>query len=150
MDERRFGSSLNHLCFLFLFETCGHCLVARFNHIQSPRPQEEEKNRENGVVSGTSFFLSLTFDFSLEMGVSKYTQTWCLTSTESIRLIKNGEKRGRGVWKGGGERLYTYHYTVTTRMTSALRWAVMKAILVFHHCEGQSHKTVSTDNRTDP
>ena len=37
-------------------------------------------------------------------------------------------------------------YTVTTRMTPALRWAAMRAILLFHHCEGQSHKTVSTDH----
>ena len=28
-------------------------------------------------------------------------------------------------------RLYTYRYTVTTRMTSALRWAAMRAILMF-------------------
>ena len=47
---------------------------------------------------------------------------------------------------GGGERLYTYRYTVTTRMTYALRWAAMRAILTFHNCEGQSHKTVSTDH----
>ena len=26
----------------------------------------------------------------------------------------------------------TYRYTVTTRMTPALRWAVMRAILLFH------------------
>ena len=31
-------------------------------------------------------------------------------------------------------------------MTSALRWAAMSAILPFHNCEGQSHKTVSTDH----
>ena len=31
-------------------------------------------------------------------------------------------------------------------MTSALRWAAMRAILVFHNCEGQSHKTASTDH----
>ena len=43
---------------------------------------------------------------------------------------------GKGVWRG---RLYT------TRMTSALRWAAMRAILMFHNCEGQNHKTVSTD-----
>ena len=43
--------------------------------------------------------------------------------------------------------LYTYRYTaVTTRITSALRWAAMRAILMFHNCEGQSHKTVSTDH----
>ena len=45
----------------------------------------------------------------------------------------------------GRGRLYTYRYTVTTRLTSALRWAAMRAILMFHNCEGQSHKTVSTD-----
>ena len=33
---------------------------------------------------------------------------------------------------GEGGRLYTYRYTVTTRMTSALRWAAMRAILMFH------------------
>ena len=47
---------------------------------------------------------------------------------------------------GEGGRLYTYRYTVTTRMTSALRLAAMRAILMFHNCEGQSHKTVSIDH----
>ena len=37
--------------------------------------------------------------------------------------------------------IYT-HY----QMTFALRWAAMGAILTFHNCEGQSHKTVSTDH----
>ena len=31
-------------------------------------------------------------------------------------------------------------------MTSALRWAAMRAILMFHTCEGQSHMTVSADH----
>ena len=31
---------------------------------------------------------------------------------------------------GGRGRLYTYRYTVTTRMTSALRWAAMRAVLI--------------------
>ena len=31
-------------------------------------------------------------------------------------------------------------------MTSALRWAAMRAILMCHNCEGQSHKTVSTNH----
>ena len=44
----------------------------------------------------------------------------------------------------GEEGDYTYRYAVTTRMTPALRWAAMRAILMFHNCEGQSHKTVST------
>ena len=46
----------------------------------------------------------------------------------------------------GRGKLYTYRYTVTTRMTPALRWAAMRAILMFHECEGQSHKTVATDH----
>ena len=69
-----------------------------------------------------------------------------------MRFIRDGEKGGRGyggmevVGEGeGGGRLYNYRYTVTTRMTSALRWAAMRAILMFHNCEGQSHKMVSTD-----
>ena len=42
--------------------------------------------------------------------------------------------------------LYTYRYNVTTRIIYALRWAAMRAILMFHNCEGQSYKTVSTDH----
>ena len=49
----------------------------------------------------------------------------------SIRLIRDGEKRGRGHGGGGRGRLYTYQYTVTTRMIPALRWAAMRAILMF-------------------
>ena len=53
---------------------------------------------------------------------------------------------GKGVWRGGGGRLYTYRYTGTARMISALRWAAMRAILMFHNCERQSDKAVSTDH----
>ena len=50
-------------------------------------------------------------------------------STETIRLIRDGDKGGKGVWREGGEgRIYTYRYTVTTTMTPALRWAAMRAI----------------------
>ena len=50
-----------------------------------------------------------------------------------------GEGGMEVVWGGGGGgRLYTYRYTVTTRMTLALRWAAKKAILLFHNSEGQS------------
>ena len=61
-----------------------------------------------------------------------------------------GRRGGEGVWgggMGGGEReIIYYHYTVTTRMTPALRWAAMRTILMIRNCEGQSHKTVSTDH----
>ena len=44
---------------------------------------------------------------------------------------------------GGRGRLYIYRYTVTTGMTPALRWAAMRAILMFHYnCEGQSQDSV--------
>ena len=52
---------------------------------------------------------------------------------KTIRLIRDGEKGGGGGGGGGEEgRMYTYRYTVTARMTPALRWAVMRAILMFH------------------
>ena len=38
-------------------------------------------------------------------------------STETIRLIRDGEKGGRGYGGGGRGRVYTYRYTVTTGMT---------------------------------
>ena len=50
----------------------------------------------------------------------------------------------------GGEgdgRLYTYRYTVTTRMITALRWAAMRTVLMFSvGSDGQSHKTVPTNH----
>ena len=59
----------------------------------------------------------------------------------------DGEKGGRGYVGGGRGRLYPYRYTVTTRMTSALRWAAMRAIFnVSVGSDGQSHKTVSTNH----
>ena len=49
------------------------------------------------------------------------------------RLIRDGEKVGDvGMEVGEEGRTYTYRYTVTTRMTPALRRAAMRAILMFH------------------
>ena len=51
----------------------------------------------------------------------------------NIRIIRDGEKEGEGGTEVGGRgRLYAYRYTVTTRMTPALRQAAMIAILMFH------------------
>ena len=50
-----------------------------------------------------------------------------------MRLIRDGEKEGgKGYGGGGRERLYSYRYTVTTRMIPAIRWAAMRAILMFY------------------
>ena len=66
----------------------------------------------------------------------------CFTSTETVGLLGTGRMGGRGYGGGGKGRLYTYRYTVTTRMIPALRWAAMRTISMFHNCERQSHKTV--------
>ena len=48
---------------------------------------------------------------------------------------------------GEGDHKYTYHYTVTTRIIPALRWAAMRAIFnVSVGSGGQSHRTVSTNH----
>ena len=44
-----------------------------------------------------------------------------------------GEGGGWGrSWKGEGGIIHTYRYTVTSRMTPALRWAATRAISMFH------------------
>ena len=48
-----------------------------------------------------------------------------------IRDGENGGKGKRGIAVGGRGKLYTYRYTVTTIMTSAVRWAATRAILMF-------------------
>ena len=50
-----------------------------------------------------------------------------------MRLIRDGENVGKGgVEVGERDIIYTYRYTVTTRMTPALRRAAMRATLMFH------------------
>ena len=63
-----------------------------------------------------------------------------ITSTET-RLFTDREK-GRGYGGGGRGRLYTYCFTVTTKMSPVLWWAAMRAVLMFHNCEGQSQDSV--------
>ena len=83
--------------------------------------------------------------FFLGGGVSGcLTSTWCLTSTETIRLIRDG-KKGEGSMEVVEEGDYTPIATLTTRMTPALRCAAMRSILMFYR-EGQTHKTVSTNH----
>jgi len=56
-------------------------------------------------------------------------------------------RRGEG---GMEVRLYTYRYTNTTRMTYALRWAAMRAILLFCNCEGQCPQTTTFEEKGEP
>ena len=79
-----------------------------------------------------SAFREHSLTVSAPVEVSKWTR--CLTSTETVRFIRDGQKaEGGGGYGGGGRgRLYTYRYAVTTRMAPALRWAATRAILMFH------------------
>ena len=65
--------------------------------------------------------------------------SWCSTSTLTIGLIGDGEM------EVGEEEDYTYRYTVTTRMTPALRWAAMRTSLMFHNVRDKvTRQCVST------
>ena len=76
---------------------------------------------------------------------SKYT--WCLTSTETVRLIRDGKKGGEGVWRGGRGKLYTCRYNVTTRMIPTLEMGSDESHFnVSVGSDGQTHKTVSTNH----
>ena len=56
-----------------------------------------------------------------------------MTSTEIVRLIRDGEmgRWGEGGMEVKGEGDYIPIATVTTTMIPALRWAAMRAILMF-------------------
>ena len=70
----------------------------------------------------------------------------------SVFVMSSDAKSNLGTTMEMGEREIIYIYiptatsVCTTRMTSALRRATMRAILMFHNCDGQSHETVSTDH----
>ena len=49
-----------------------------------------------------------------------------------------------GGWGRG--RVYTYRYTVTTRMTCIKMGSAESHFNVLINCEGQNHKTVSTNH----
>ena len=68
--------------------------------------------------------------------------SFCSTSTETIRLIRDGENGGRGY----GGRIYTYRYTVTTRMTCIKVGSDEGHFNVSVGSDGQSRKTVSTNH----
>ena len=60
----------------------------------------------------------------------------CLRTVNMVLNVHRNHEaywgRGEGGSGGGGRRrLYTYRYTVTTRMIPALRWAAMRANLMF-------------------
>ena len=66
---------------------------------------------------------------------------------ETIRLIRDREKGVEGGKEMGeeGDYIYTYRYTVATRMTPALRWAVIyeaPSLFLSHQIISQATKPV--------
>ena len=57
---------------------------------------------------------------------------WKINSCVRYETVGTGRKGEGGMEVGEEGDYYTYRYTVTTRMTPALRWAVMRAILMFY------------------
>ena len=47
-------------------------------------------------------------------------------------VMEGGVGGGKGGGGGSGGRRGTYRYTVTIGMIPAVRWAAMRAILIFH------------------
>ena len=62
---------------------------------------------------------------------------WALRPQKPSRLIKDREVGGFGNFISNIYSLLSHHQNY-----SALRWAAVWAILVFHELNGQSHKTV--------
>ena len=50
-------------------------------------------------------------------------------STETLRLVRDGEK---GVWRWGEREIIYPSLHCRHRMTPTLRWAAIRAILMFH------------------
>ena len=105
------------------------------SQIRAPPPPPPNNNcprKYSNTVLYTSVFSRTTpvttmqhlYWNTLSYAVKNSKRTWCLMSTETIRLIRDGETGGKGYGGGGRGRLYTYHYTVTTRMTLILLHAV--------------------------
>ena len=71
-------------------------------------------------------------------------------STEAIRLIRDREKvcggGGEGGMEVGGGREIIYQSRQCHHQNDFCIKDEMRAILMFHNCEGHSHKTMSTDH----
>ena len=55
----------------------------------------------------------------------------CFTSTETIRLIRDGENEGGRGYGGGGREIIYLSLHCHHQKIPAVRWATMRAILMF-------------------
>ena len=82
---------------------------------------------------------------TFSQNVSKYI--WCLTSTETIRFIRDGEKGGKGVWRWGKREIIYLSLHCHHQNDSCIKMASdERHFNVSVGSDGQSHKTVSTNH----
>ena len=73
-------------------------------------------------------------------------QTWCLTSTETVRLIRDGEK-GEGVWWWGEREIIYLSLHCHHQNDFCIKMGSDESHFnVSVGSDGQSHKTVSTNH----
>ena len=77
-------------------------MLGMLAHLDQSSARKSGPNKEDHFIStAPSATPSYRLFPSAVLMVSKLT--WCLTSKETVRLIRDGEKGGRG-YGGGGER----------------------------------------------
>ena len=70
--------------------------------------------------------------------------TWRLTSTETVRLIRDGKNGGKGVWKWGKREIIYLSLYCHHQNDFCIQVGSDESHFNVNY-EGQSHKTVSTD-----
>ena len=72
---------------------------------------------------------------------------WCLTSTETIRLIRDGEKGGKRVWRWGKREIICLSLHCHHQNDSCIKMGSDESHFnVSVGSFGQSHRTVSTNH----
>ena len=132
--SRQFDHSLRHWQLFLLNSLCIYScnyisfVLVRFSYLIKCYYYDRGIDRWYMTYKG---LISTLFSLS-SLITLKETVNMVFNVTETIRLIRDGKKGGKGYGGGGRGRLFTYRYTVTTRMIPSLRWVAMRAILMFH------------------
>ena len=75
------------------------------------------------------------------------SKKWRLTATENIRLFRDGEKGGKGVWRWGKREIIYLSLHCHHQNDSCVKVGSDESHFnLSYYCEGQSHKTASTDH----
>ena len=63
-----------------------------------------------------------------------------------MRLIRDGENGEKGIWRWGERKIIYLSLHCHHQNDLCIKAGSDESHLMFHNCEGQSHKTVSTDH----